>query len=934
MLKPMSKKALPTPPEWQAGGVGSGAGQIAATATSAALPVYNATALRIQVRYLKYQAKVRALLKKSDRLTDGNQPQQQENGAATAATKVVARDRAVTGSSMALAVAIQAKTGAKDGADATAEASTRQKTAPVVPSAYSPPDMRAGARPEPAAASAWRNASTAWPMPPLVADPTQMMASDEGEQRRGDGEPEGEESGSDDGRLSSSDCIQWTAVGEATLVASDEDEDSKVERPPSGFVNVMESSWLLSSIEQRCRQQGGDNGPKRRSIAQLADLRHLMLDMLFIFRSGVDVNLHGRPPSSVSVHRQNLIARVSERVMEDGGELSTDDKRRVARIFRGLQSDMIMPAVRCLGWILTKTWRMLFHGLHVDIDSLHCVREILEAAEGDMSVVFTPTHKTHLDYLIISYLCFAYGIPLPRIAAGNNLDLPVIGSFLRANGSFFIRRSFRGDHLYQQVLEHYVHELLSDGNPVEVFIEGGRSRHGRVCKPRLGFLSMFLDYVRQPSSSKVDAESNTEKDESKKTVLLVPISLDYDKVYEVEEYANQLLGKPKEKESLKVFFKSVWDIVFLRCGHTYVRFGEPVAVTAESSLDEVAHAVSTRMQTAGTVTATAVISSLLMWKRTYITREMLDARAMWLVQELEARGATVAHDDDDDLVDHALSILNVKVAANGVVSPHAEFPVRALELGFYRNHVLHVFLPEMAVAGAIDCLLRSCEPSGCDTAVVSLDCERVVDKARMMWKYLRHICRHDDVDVEQQVAQFLESNRACKSDGSAVHVDTQQWRSIKMIGLLLSLHWSFADSLWISTLGLWSLGDKGSAPTDREFVRRVQTLAKDLFVRKQLRHAEALCGETIKQAVDFLVEQSVVRREHATDGSVGRVLVLAEGDEDSVEDLAREVNSWRQPRAFLWKSSAPPANVGREDARALMADAGASIYARWMAPPV
>lgn len=924
----MSMKALPTPPEWQAAGAGGGAAQIAATATSAALPVYNAAALRIQVRYARYQAKVRALLKKSDRLSDGNQPQQQDNSAASAATKAVARDRTVTGSSMALAVAIQAKTGGKDAAaDATVDASARQKTAPP---GYSAADVRSGGRPETSAASAWRNSSTAWSVPPVIVDPTRE------EQRRGEGEPEGEESGSDDGRVSSSDCsrVQYPASRNDSLAAGEEDEDAKAERLPSGFVNVMESSWLLSSIEQRCLQQGGDNGPKRRSIAQLADLRHLMLDMLFIFRSGVDVNLHGRPPSSVSVHRQNLITRVSERVMEDGGKLSSEDKHRVARIFRGLQSDMIMPAVRCLGWILTKTWRMLFHGLHVDIDSLHRVREILEASEGDVSVVFTPTHKTHLDYLIISYLCFAYGIPLPRIAAGNNLDLPVIGSFLRANGSFFIRRSFRGDELYQQVLEHYVHELLSDGNPVEVFIEGGRSRHGRVCKPRLGFLSMFLDYVRQPSTANADADNSTEKSEAKKTVLLVPISLDYDKVYEVEEYANQLLGKPKEKESLKVFFKSVWDIVFLRCGHTYVRFGEPVAVTAESSLDDVAHAVSTRMQTAGTVTATAIISALLMWKRAYITREMLDARAMWLVQELEARGATVAHDDDDDLVDHALSILNVKVAANGVVSPHVEFPVRALELGFYRNHVLHVFLPEMAVAGAIDCLLRSSESAGGDAVTASLDAGRVVGKARMMWKYLRHICRHDDVDVDQQVAQFVASTPACSSDGSTVVVDTQRWRTSKVVGLLLSLHWSFADSLWLSTLGLWSLGDgQAVPPTDREFVRRVQALAKHLLVHKQLQHAEALCGETIKQAVDFLVDQAVVRRELPSDGAAGRVLVLA-ADHQEVERLAREVHAWRQPRAFLWRSSASPPVVSGEQARALMAGAGASIYARWMAPPV
>lgn len=888
MLKPMGKKTgltLPAPPEWPA-------------ATAAAAPSANAAALRIQLRYLQYRAKVRALLRKAERLADA-----QDDGGSAAASK------AVTGSSLALAAAFQAKAAPRDPRDATA------KAPPVAagPGTFCPPDAREAPRADAVSAAAWGRAPRAWPSAAAGASERD--------------EPEGETRCSDEPLADSADCsaAQWGcgAAGEARGI----EDDGAVQRQPSGFVNVMETSWLLSSIEQRCRQQGGGS-PSGSKAGSIADLSHLMLDMLFIFRSGVDVNLHGRPPSSVSVHHQNLLARVSERVLErDGRELTPDDERRVSRIFRGLQSDMIMPAVRCLGWILTKTWRMLFHGLHVDIDSLHRVREILEAAEGDVSVVFTPTHKTHLDYLIISYLCFAYGIPLPRIAAGNNLDLPVIGSFLRANGSFFIRRSFRDDLLYKQVLEHYVHELLSDGNPVEVFIEGGRSRHGRVCKPRLGFLSMFLDYVRQTRPEEDSSTDNVAT--SNKTVLLVPISLDYDKVYEVEEYANQLLGKPKEKESLKMFFKSVWDIVFLRCGHTYVRFGEPVAVTAESSLNDVASTIATRMQTAGTVTATAIVSSLLMWKRKYITRDMLDTRSMWLVHELEARGATVAHDDDNDLVDHALSILNVKVASNGVVTPHAEYPVRALELGFYRNHLLHVFLPEMAVVGAVDSLLWS----NAESEVVSLSMPQIVDKTRIMWAYLRHICRHEDVDIEKQVKSVLASFSAHLNGATGpIEVNLQQWRSNKMLGFMLSLQWSFADSLWIATLGLHSLDSSEKPPTDRDFVRRVQTLAKELFVRKQLEHAEALCGESIKQALDFLIERSLVRRECTDNGSV---LFIVGGDAASKTELwSQEVNSWRQPRSFLWKRDTPATNVTREEARALMACAGANIYARWMAPPM
>ncbi|GMG14570.1 unnamed protein product [Phytophthora fragariaefolia] len=605
---------------------------------------------------------------------------------------------------------------------------------------------------------------------------------------------------------------------------------------------------------------------------------------------------------------------------------------------------MVMPAVRCLGWLLTKTWRLLFNGLHVDLQSLHHVRRVLEASEGDVSVVFAPTHKSHLDYLIISYLCFAYGIPLPRIAAGNNLDLPLVGSFLRANGSFFIRRSFRNDNLYKEVLEQYVHELLHDGNPVEVFIEGGRSRHGRVCKPRLGFMAMFLNYVK--GASRAAADDGSKADEtSKKTVLVVPISLDYDKVYEVDGYANQLLGKPKEKESLAVLFRSVWDLFFLRLGHSYVRFGEPVPLTATSSLQGSSELVAERMQTSGTITSTSIVSALLMWKRAYLTEEMLEARTVWLVEELEKRGATVAHVENDEIAAHALSILKVDTKANSVVAPQLQYPVRALELGFYRNHLLHIFLPEMAIVGALDAALR--QRSKVDEgsfAQHKLDIWTVQQQARKIWHFLRHICRHEAIDIEARLTQFLEDSAECEVDEASgtVTVDVNCWNTSKLTSFVLSLSWSFMDSLWLTTQGLWSLlsaaENDDSEHTERDVVRRVQVLAKELFLRQQLSHAEALCSESIKQSLEFLVESGVVRFERSYDGK-SRVVRLCSNSADPVrvlEDLTREVNARRKPHAFLWREDELPRNLTREEAMELMegAQSSRSIYAKWMAPPV
>ncbi|DBA00816.1 TPA: hypothetical protein N0F65_004721 [Lagenidium giganteum] len=890
MLKPMAKKSgmLPSPQtcleEWQLHAQRQGA------------MIYSSphgAASRIQQRYRKYREKVRALLKKQQKQQSEDALAVQEQ--ATASVKNVLRERGVKGSSMALAVAIKAR----NGGDTPLSATTPTQVLVTKPKGYEP--ERTG----------MADATRSWkPSSEWEAQQVKLF-----QQQQEQEEEEQIECDAEDVTKGVKLAVIDDTATECDEETSSSEGQAEVVDKRHGFVNAMEPSWLVATMEERCAEAAASLGAVDRTgcgSLRMLDVRHSVLDLLFIFKSGHSYNFLGRRPSPSVVHRRNLLQRVAK--AKEGG-LSHDEHRRVERIFKALRSEMYLSAVRCLGWILTKTWRVLFHGLHIDVDSLERVRRTLEATEGNVSIVFAPTHKTHLDYLIISYVCFAYGIPLPRIAAGNNLDLPLLGSFLRSSGSFFIRRSFRDDPLYKKVLHHYVHELLEDGNPIEVFVEGGRSRHGRVCKPRLGFLSMFSDYAHSASDEDKD-------------VLLVPISLDYDKVFEVEEYANQLLGKPKEKESLKVFFQSVWDLLFLRCGHSYVRFGEPVSIKAAKSLDDVATTLAVRLQTTGTLTSTALVSAVLMWKRTCQTKGMVAERTTWLLNEMAARGATVAHLDEHDVVAHALSILRVPVGASNVVEPKLQFPTRALELGFYRNHLLHVFLPEMAVTVALQSLLlehADLEPS------FSLD--EVVQKSTFAWSFLLHICRHEQVDVEQTVKGMVDSQACLDWDATeSVRVDRTKWRQSKLVGFVLSLAWPFMDSLWLATEAFVNLVDGSDSTKDREMIRRVQFLAKSMFQQGTLVHAEALCSESIKQSFEFLEEAAIIASTPSADGR-GRVLRVCAPSKKTVEDLAASVNGMRKPLLSLWKPMRPAATASTADTQAAMTAAAstASVYDAWMA---
>ncbi len=190
--------------------------------------------------------------------------------------------------------------------------------------------------------------------------------------------------------------------------------------------------------------------------------------------------------------------------------------------------------------------------------------EYLDRLPPACEIVYMPCHRSHVDYLLLSYVIYKRGYAVPYVAAGVNLNLPVIGRLLRKGGAFFIRRSFRGSGLYPIVFMKYVDVMMNRGHPIEFFIEGGRSRTGRLLRPRTGMLSMtvrsFLRDTRRP-------------------VAYVPVYFGYDKLLEGESYIDELMGRPKEKESVGGLF-GVLPELRKPLGRVYVAFGEPLLLDA------------------------------------------------------------------------------------------------------------------------------------------------------------------------------------------------------------------------------------------------------------------------------------------------------------------------------------------------------------------
>lgn len=229
------------------------------------------------------------------------------------------------------------------------------------------------------------------------------------------------------------------------------------------------------------------------------------------------------------------------------GNKRESSPRTAEQILQQMASQAHENYIRFLGWFLTYIWRALFSKIVVDETR---IAEIQQAARYN-SICFVPAHRSHLDYLLMSYVCFAYSLPIPHIAAGDNLSLPGIGKILRSSGAFFIKRSFRDDDLYTTVFRAYIEGLVQEKICTAFFVEGGRSRTGAFRRPKMGVLGVLVDMILRTfqEESPPDATTGIPANEKNQDLQLIPMIFTYDKIIEASSLVEELLGVPKKDES-------------------------------------------------------------------------------------------------------------------------------------------------------------------------------------------------------------------------------------------------------------------------------------------------------------------------------------------------------------------------------------------------
>jgi glycerol-3-phosphate O-acyltransferase len=215
---------------------------------------------------------------------------------------------------------------------------------------------------------------------------------------------------------------------------------------------------------------------------------------------------------------------------------------------------VIKLASMTLKWFLNT----MFDGVTINEDGLNRVKNMSKKGP----VIFIPCHKSHIDYLILSYLMYNNNMPCPHIAAGKNLSFWPMGPLFRWGGAFFLRRTFRGAVLYSKVFSEYIYNLLAEGFNIEFFIEGGRSRTGKLILPKLGLLSILL---------------NAYKNGACEDLIFAPIFIGYDRVLEESSYLHEIEGKEKQPENFMQVIKAR-KFLNKRYGRIYIQFHDPLSL--------------------------------------------------------------------------------------------------------------------------------------------------------------------------------------------------------------------------------------------------------------------------------------------------------------------------------------------------------------------
>ncbi|NHC02646.1 glycerol-3-phosphate 1-O-acyltransferase PlsB [Acinetobacter sp. 187] len=491
------------------------------------------------------------------------------------------------------------------------------------------------------------------------------------------------------------------------------------------------------------------------------------------------------------IHQLMVSENVKAAVLQEsiGNQIKVSEAENRARGYlEEIVSDFSYSTLRFAQLALSKLWTQLYDG--IEVHHFETVRELAK----DYQIVYTPCHRSHIDYLLMSYLIYDRGLMVPHIAAGINLNMPVVGQILRGGGAYFIRRSFKGNALYTAVFKEYMHSLLSRNTPLEYFIEGGRSRTGLLLQPKKGMLAMTIQSHLRGNS---------------KPIAFIPTYFGYEKLLEGSSYIKELGGEKKQAESLFGLLKSIQKIekVF---GTVHVSLGEPVFLehilkrnqapeklsiqeevpeSVKQTVDDVAQNILENINKAVVINPVSLISLVLLNAPTYALseREVLlrlqQLRNLLQFHRYDARMSITAL-SNSQIIQYVMDLKQIEWMEHD----HERWvKVSDTQIGllkYFSNNILHTFILPALIAHILK--VRFEQHDGCITRA------QINTEVKLVYPDLQrhYFLKWNDQDLMNEINEilnFLVSEKVIQIKEAEFHVSSED-QKIRFLASLAHLY--------------------------------------------------------------------------------------------------------------------------------------------------
>ena len=501
---------------------------------------------------------------------------------------------------------------------------------------------------------------------------------------------------------------------------------------------------------------------------------------------------------------------------------------------------------------------VMFEGVSVNTDVLGRVKN----ASRKGPLILIPCHKSHIDYLILSYILFNNDMPCPHIAAGKNLSFWPMGPIFRGGGAFFIRRTFRGAVLYSKVFSEYVHKLLEEGFNIEFFIEGGRSRTGKILQPKLGLLSILLNAFKSGACA---------------DMIFVPVFIGYDRVLEESAYLHELEGGQKKPESLSQVIKAR-KFLKKRYGRIYIRFHEPFSLNELLARDgqsiqemsskeqntfcrDLGYRVTNAIDKVTVVTPHAIMASVILNNgRTRFSYDQLMTDVETYMNYLNIQKVQLA---DTLLMDHIHAfefvfesyvqrkfieaITDEKEAAPA----ERQFVIndsKRSALDYYRSNCISVFAP--AAFTALSILEKDVfQFSGSDIYPGYRFLEELFEN-----EFFRDADRPPEHFVHKNIKAFIDEAILIPHPSlpDSYNLTSVGYRKLKLYSAFLA---SFLESYWV-TLTFFSRYPRNFVDA-KDRIKKVQSMGHRMLKKTEITRSESVSGINFKNAMDFFLSHGV-----------------------------------------------------------------------------